>query len=387
LNDSRSFEPTPEGPVSAATTGSDVAPLRATSAGEPRSAHGAPRDADGRFGNTDPSFRPRHLSELLRWRWQAAKEGLPRPPTTPIPQVAPERDWIAANARAGVAMQPAATWIGHATVLVQCAGLNVLTDPVFSERASPLSFLGPKRHQPPGVALDALPRIDVVLVSHNHYDHLDAPSIDALACQPGGPPTFVVPLELKAWCVRQGVPAAHVVELDWWQSVTVDSPAGLVDVLLVPAQHWSARGLGDRMMTLWGGFVVLAPDCHVFFAGDTAYSRDFADLRARLAPRQTPAHGGGFDLALLPIGAYLPRWFMANQHVDVAEALKIHADTGAKRSLGIHWGTFQLTDEPLDVPPRVLAALREEQGIGADVFFSMAIGETRRLPRRAPQEG
>jgi len=152
--------------------------------------------------------------------------------------------------------------------------------------------------------------------------------------------------------------------------------------MLVPAQHWSGRGLTDRMRTLWGGFAVMAPDCHLFFAGDTGYSRDFVDIRERLSHRQGDDDGGGFDLALLPIGAYEPRWFMSEQHVNVHEAVKIHRDLGAKRSLGMHWGTFQLTDEPLDEPPRVLAELRQAHGIDDDVFFTLAVGETRRLPRR-----
>jgi N-acyl-phosphatidylethanolamine-hydrolysing phospholipase D len=264
-------------------------------------------------------------------------------------------------------------------VLAQIGGQNVLTDPIFSERASPLSFAGPKRHQPPGVALAQLPRIDLVLVSHNHYDHLDAPTIAALARQAGGPPQVLAPLGLQGWFEKQGVAAR---ELDWWQSHVVPGPAGPVEVMLVPAQHWSARGLGDRLKTLWGGFAVLAPDSHLFFAGDTAYSRDFADIRARLADRQSPPQGGGFDLALLPIGAYEPRWFMSNQHVNVPEALRIHADVGAKRSLGIHWGTFALTDEPLDEPPRELARLREAAGLPADDFRTLPIGGTWWLPRR-----
>ena len=193
---------------------------------------------------------------------------------------------------------------------------------------------------------------------------------------------FVVPLGLKDWLRGRGVAASHAVELDWWQVHELPAPHGPVDVMLVPAQHWSARGLGDRLKTLWGGFAVLAPDCHVFFAGDTAYSRDFADIRAHLAPVQSPEAGGGFDVALLPIGAYAPRWFMSDQHVDVEEALKIHADVGAKRSFGLHWGTFALTDEPLDEPPRVLQSLRAQAGLDEDAFFTMAIGETRRLPPR-----
>jgi N-acyl-phosphatidylethanolamine-hydrolysing phospholipase D len=151
----------------------------------------------------------------------------------------------------------------------------------------------------------------------------------------------------------------------------------------VPAQHWSGRGLADRMKTLWGGFAVFAPDCHLFFAGDTGYSRDFEDIRERYATRQGAGAGGGFDVALLPIGAYEPRWFMATQHVNVHEALKIHRDLRAKRSLGVHWGTFELTDEPLDEPPRALASLRSAQGLAEEDFFVLAVGETRRVPRRA----
>ena len=290
---------------------------------------GAPRRPDGRFANSDGEFRTKSLADVLRWRWDASRQGVPKPPATPIPRVEPDTAWLAANAAAGTAMQPAITWIGHATTLLQAGGLNLLTDPVFSDRASPLPFAGPKRHHPPGVPLHALPRIDVVMVSHNHYDHLDAATVDALGRQAGGPPLFVVPLGLRAWLAGRGIRRA--VELDWWQVHAVDSPHGAIEVMLVPAQHWSARGLHDRMRTLWGGFALLAPDCHAFFAGDTGYSRDFAEIRQRLAPRQSPGEGGGFDVALLPIGAYAPRWFMADQHVDVAEALKIHADVGAKR--------------------------------------------------------
>ena len=226
------------------------------------------------------------------------------------------------------------------------------------------------------MALADLPHIDLVVVSHNHYDHLDSASVRALARQPGGPPLFVVPLGLAAWFHGLGI--ASVVELDWWQAHRL----GTVDVVLVPAQHWSARGLNDRMKTLWGGFAVLAPDCHLFFAGDTGYSRDFQDIHAHFAERQSPAAGGGFDVALLPIGAYEPRWFMTQQHVNVEEAVKIHRDLHAKRSMGVHWGTFALTDEALDEPPRALAALRDAQGMVADDFFVLAIGQTRKLPPR-----
>lgn len=326
---------------------------------------------DGTFQNTNGDFTPRSLAEVIRWRWNAMREGLPPRPAEPIPTQAADLGFIRANTGAG--QVPAVTWIGHATVLAQLGGLNLLTDPIFSERASPLSFAGPKREQPPGLALHELPAIDVVLVSHNHYDHLDLASCRSLATQTGGSPLFVVPLGLQAWFQARGID--RVVELDWWQSHVLNG----VEVFLVPAQHWSARGLNDRMKTLWGGFAVFAPGCQLFFAGDTGYSRDFADIRSRFAERQ---RDGGFDIALIPIGAYEPRWFMSNQHVNVEEALKIHTDLGARRSLGVHWGTFELTDEALDEPPRQLRLQRAALGMAEDDFFTLAIGETRRIPRR-----
>lgn len=334
----------------------------------------------GGFQNNYTAFEPKSLADVLRWRLNATRRHLPPPPSAPVPQVAPDLPFLQANARAGAAMQPAVTWIGHSTALVQCSGLTLLTDPVFGERASPVPFAGPKRHQPPGVALADLPHVDLVLVSHDHYDHLDDSSVRALNAQPGGPPCFIVPLGLKDWLARRGI--TNAVELDWWQTHPVPAPAGPVDVTLVPAQHWSSRSLTDRMRTLWGGFAVLAPDCHLFFAGDTGYSRDFADIRDHFRPRQSAEQGGGFDLALLPIGAYAPRWFMAVQHVDVAEAVKIHLDLGTKRSMGVHWGTFELTDEALDAPPQALVAERKAQGLTEGDFFVLAVGETKRLPPR-----
>jgi N-acyl-phosphatidylethanolamine-hydrolysing phospholipase D len=332
---------------------------------------------DSGFQNNYAEFSGKSLVEVLRWRWDAQRNGLPPRPSSPTPQVEPDLAFLHANAKAGVDMQPTVTWIGHATVLVQAGGLTMLTDPMFSPRASPIGFAGPRRHQPPGIALEALPRVDVVLASHNHYDHLDEMSIRGLARQAGGSPLFIVPLGLKRWLSDRGI--GHAVELDWWDRHHV---AG-VEVTLVPAQHWSGRGLTDRMKTLWGGFAVLAPDCHLFYAGDTGYSRDFEDIRRHFAERHASHAGGGFDIALLPIGAYEPRWFMADQHVNVHEAIKIHQDLAAKRSLGVHWGTFELTDEALDEPPRALAHIRATQGILEEDFFVTAIGETRLVPRRA----
>ena len=350
-----------------------LALLAAAANAAPAAASPPPHHRDGSFQNNYLQFAPRGLLELMQWRLQAARAGLPRPPATATPQVAPDLAFLRANAGAGTAMQPTATWIGHATVLLQMGGLNVLTDPIFSERAAPVQWAGPKRAQPPGVALAELPRIDAVVISHNHYDHCDAASLKALNQQAGGPPLYLVPLGLKDWLADIGV--TNAVELDWWQAHRLNG----VEIVLTPVQHWSARGLTDRLKTLWGGWAFFAPDFHAYFAGDTGYSKDFADTRARFAPRQTD---GGFDLALIPVGAYEPRWFMTEQHVNPDEAVGLHQDLGAKRSLGIHWGTFELTDESLDEPPKALAAARRQKGVAETDFSVTAIGQTLRLPRR-----
>ncbi len=331
------------------------------------------------FQNNHVDFEPKGILKLLQWKADAARQGLPKAPLLPTPVVTPDLAFIRANAVAGAAMQPAITWIGHASVLAQFGGLNVITDPIFSERASPVSFLGPKRAQPSGLALAELPRIDIVVVSHNHYDHCDEASLRALNAQAGGPPLFIVPLGVKAWLADAGI--SNAVELDWWQSRRVDTVGGAVDVVLTPVQHWSGRSLGDRLQTLWGGYAIFAVDFHLYYGGDTGYSADFAETKKRFAERQRT--GGGFDIALLPIGGYEPRWFMRDQHLNPAEAVLAHRDLGAKRSLGVHWGTFELTDESLDEPPRALAAALKEQGIGADIFTVVAIGQTLKLPRRA----
>ena len=317
------------------------------------------------------------VGHVLRWQWEAYRDGLPKPAQTPTPTVAPDLALLKGYTPHA---QPTVTWIGHATLLVQAGGLNVLTDPVFSERASPLQIMGPKRAQPPGVAMDDLPPIDIVLISHNHYDHLDRNSVLLLAERGGGKTLFLVPLGLKPWMGKQGI--INVVELDWWQHHTVQVEGRGVEFHLTPVQHWSARGMGDRSETLWGGWAVLSPDLHWYFGGDTAYSKDFIDTRAYLARRQTAAMGGGFDLALLPIGSYAPRWFMREQHANPEEAVQIHLDLGAKRSIGMHWGTFSLTDEPLDQPPMDLIEARAKQQMEEAAFSVMMIGETRRVLMR-----
>lgn len=281
---------------------------------------------------------------------------------------APAGGWVIPTTRTDLARLRApdargqVTWIGHSTLLVQIDGLNFLTDPHLTARASPFDWAGPKRHVPPAVAIPDLPRIDVVFVSHSHYDHLDLRTLGALARQPGGPPVYVVPLGLKALLADAGITTA--VELDWWDTHRV----GTATIHLVPAQHWSARTRLDKNRTLWGGVVLEAGGRRFVYTGDTGYSGDFREIGRRF---------GGFDLAAIPIGAYAPRSFMRAQHVDPAEAVQIFADLGARHAVGVHWGTFTLGDEPLDEPPSKLAAARTAAGIAESAFFTLKIGETR----------
>ena len=330
------------------------------------------------FQNNYTQATDKSRADLLRWQWLRLRAGLPKPPQQLTPVVAPDLKFVSANS--GKEQAPAITWIGHSTMLLQMGGLNILTDPVFSERASPVSFAGPKRYQPPGIALKDLPRIDLVLISHNHYDHLDVESVRALNAQAGGAPLFIVPLGVKKWMAGEGI--TNVQQLDWWDSRTVKTAQGEVELHFTPVQHWSARSLGDRRATLWGGYALFAPDLHFYFSGDTGYSQDFIDTQKHFAARQTSALGGGFDIALIAVGAYEPRWFMKEQHVNPEEAVQIHLDLQAKRSIGVHWGTFDLTDESLDQPPKELALARRAKGLAQDTFDVMAIGQTLKLPRR-----
>ncbi len=320
------------------------------------------------------------LPELLRWRYAAFVDGLPPEPRTPTPVQAPDLPRIQANGKAGAAMQPMVTWIGHATTLVQADGLNVLTDPIFSERAAPVQLIGPKRQQPPGVAMKDLPHIDVVVVSHNHYDHLDRQSVfelDQRAKNAGRETVFLVPLGLKPWFANLGI--ERVIELDWWEKSSI----GGVNFHLTPVQHWSARTMLDRSKTLWGGWAVFGAGFHWYFSGDSGYSKDFSDTRRHFAALASDqGRGQLFDLALLPVGAYEPRWFMAEQHMNPHEAAQTHRDLGAARSIGVHWGTFNLTDEALDQPPIDLASAKRSLGLSDDAFSLLKIGQSRQFERR-----
>lgn len=308
-------------------------------------------------GFTNPQLsRTTGWWDFLVWQWNRLFKDIPGPGSYDFPVVEPDID-PREDERASV------TWIGHATLLVQMGGFNILTDPHFSDRASPVRWAGPERVVPPGMSLEELPPIDYVVISHDHYDSLDTPTIKALAGRASGArTTFLVPLEMGAWFRALGV--GRVVELDWWGA----HEDGDLAVTAVPAQHWSKRSLFSRNRRLWAGWVITVPGFRFYFSGDTGYHAPlFREIGVRLGP---------FDLAAIPIGGYEPRWFMKTRHVNPEEAVRIHEDVGASRSVAVHWGTFVLTDEPLDEPPRRLRSALQVQGLAQDAFTVLRHGET-----------
>lgn len=302
---------------------------------------------------------------MLRWaRQRRAHPPVPNPPASAFPPAVP----AFAHPRRAVPGW-SATWVGHSTLLLQLGTMNVLTDPMFSERASPLPFAGPRRMVPPGVALDDLPPIDLVLLSHNHYDHCDRPSIRRIARRHPGA-AWIVPLGLAPLVRRWG--AREVMELDWWESAEVEVAAGVARVGCTPARHFSARGPFDRGDTLWCGFTVRANGASAYFAGDTAMHPEFAAIGERFGP---------FDLVLIPVGAYEPRWFMQGVHVNAEEGVEASRQVAGAgpvpAMVPIHWGTFRLTDEDPLEPPRRARAHWDASGLPPHRLWVLNRGETR----------
>ncbi len=312
----------------------------------------------GGYRNLTP-HKEHGFLDFLRWQFGGGPKDPAAVPPGSLPEFVPPV--VAADLNSINHPDPnviQVTWIGHATFLIQTKGLNILTDPMFSERASPFSFAGPKRLVPPGVALKHLPKIDAVVISHDHYDHLDADSVKAI----GNGARYFVPLGYTAWFRGCGID--NVQELDWWDSAML----GGLRFHAVPNQHFSGRTLFDRNEVLWAGWVIETRAGKIYFSGCTGYAPLFKEIGNRLGPMR---------LSVIPIGGYNPRWFMRTMHVDPPEAVRIHQDVRSEQSVGMHWATFELTDEHLSEPPAYLAKALQEAGVSEDRFVVMKIGETR----------
>lgn len=318
---------------------------------------------DGRrFFNPDDAAE-RTFAEFLRWQFTRQTKDWPEDPSAygkPLPS-----DAIVPASFDGARDFAKVSFINHATVLIESPGLNLLTDPVWSERVSPVSWAGPRRFRPAGIPFDGLPRIDVVMISHNHYDHMDLPTISRL--EASFKPIFLVALGDRDLVRSAGVPAERIVENDWWDRrlVQVRGPGDPVEVHFVPAQHWSSRTSFDRNLSLWGGFFIRWTRGSIYYSGDTGFGGHFKAIRERI---------GSPDLAILPIGAYEPRWFMREQHMNPDDAVKAHLELRAAASLGVHWGTFQLTDEGYEDPVRELITVLKSRNVSAERFFVLREG-------------
>jgi N-acyl-phosphatidylethanolamine-hydrolysing phospholipase D len=335
-----------------------------------------------RFDNPWPTWEDRSFADLVRWQGERFRAGIPadgwlsfsRSPTKAdfkraFPAQVPDTAVLASPPKEGTVR---ALWIGHATVLAQLGNVTALFDPVFAERASPVQFAGPRRVTAPALLPEdpGFPEVDMIFISHNHYDHLCSGSVKRLHARFGKNVIWYVPLGLGIWFHRRGI--SNVVELDWWGHVV--HPRSGVEVIFTPAQHWSLRNplapSGGRKASLWGGWALIAggrrqPTAKFFFAGDTGYCPVYKEIGEKLGP---------FDLSAIPTGAYSPRWFMRQQHVDPGEAVKIHRDLRSLRSFAIHLATFPLADEAMDEPVALLEREARAAGLAEDEFMTLRVG-------------
>jgi L-ascorbate metabolism protein UlaG (beta-lactamase superfamily) len=298
---------------------------------------------------------PKSLRDVLRWQFDGARKRATWPLWAPSPHADQPPPRVTGD-------KVRLSFVGHASWLIQVAGANILVDPVWSVRVSPFSFAGPKRRNDPGIAFEALPNIDVVLVSHGHYDHLDLPTLSRLAATFA--PRVITPLGNDI-TMRAADPAIRAEAFDWHDRVELGN--GL-DVTLVATRHWSARGLFDRNRALWASFVLETPAGKIYIVGDSGYGEG-AHFR-----RVAEAHGP-IRLALLPIGAYEPRWFMRDQHMNPEDAVKALQDCGAEAALAHHHGTFQLTDEAIDAPAIALGEALDAAQIPRERFLALKPGQ------------
>ena len=300
--------------------------------------------AEERFSNSDGMKNEKSLSEVLKWSWSREE---------------PKKEFIKTNENINLNSlkdrEHYALWIGHSTFLINNGDLTILTDPIFSERASPLNFAGPKRLIKPVIKIKDLPEVDVITISHNHYDHLDINSLRKIQKKFPNVKILVPKGDLK---LLKNYNLNNGFEFLWWEEIIFDN----TKFIFTPAQHWSARGLRDRNKSLWGSWFIKNEDKNIFHAGDTGYSEDFIEIRNRL---------GAVDFAMIPIGAYDPQWFMSYSHVNPEEALNIAKDLDAKISIGMHWGTFILTDEPVLEPRERLNKITNQTNIN---FYTVTPG-------------
>ena len=305
------------------------------------------------------SFKSKVDNTFFQWFKMRLKEGsYPSIEPKEIKSILAKTDHKQINSPADIAR---ATWIGHATVLVQYRGINFLTDPHLTDYPSPLEWLAPKRSTPPALSYEEMPPIDFVVISHNHYDHLDQSTVDMF----GNSVVWYVPLGLKSWFLGRGISSAKIIELDWWESHQFSKE---VKITIAPNIHWSRRTPWDTNKSLWGSWAVEIGDFQSWFAGDTGYDRKlFKEIGQKLGP---------FELAMIPIGAYGPRYFMLPQHLDPAQAVLVHNEIRSQNSIAIHWGTFQLTHEPFLEPPELLVQAMRKNGIKNTQFRALKIGET-----------
>lgn len=328
--------------------------LLSCTAQEPHS--NKPHHTQDGFRNVRPCEEHDFL-DFLKWRWNRLWRNIPSPQDYNFPLAKNDPAFLKHSRR-----KTTLTWIGHATVLLQLEGKNILTDPHYSERASPVRWAGPERVIGPGLSFEALPPIDIVVISHDHYDALDKQTVIKLYKREGGKKTtFFVPLGLKSWFEDLGM--RQVVELDWWEEYTEEN----LRITAVPVQHWSKRSLFSTNKTLWAGWVIQSNNFRFLFIGDSGYTPHFKEIGRKLGP---------FDLAAIPIGAYEPRWFMRPHHICPEEAVQVHLDARSQKSVPIHWGTFILSDEPLDEPPKRLEKAKKERGLSEEEFIVLKHGET-----------
>ncbi len=307
---------------------------------------------NGKVFNNIDGVKAKGFKDVFSMLTQRPKRG----PWTEITSVAP-RPNPPASIKEGIRV----TFVNHSTFLIQVAGLNILTDPVWSKRVSPFQFAGPKRMRPPGLKMEQLPKIDLILLSHNHYDHLDLSTVQKLVKE--HQPQIVTPLGVGQFIKRRA--NGKATDLDWWESFAFSEQ---IKISAVPAQHFSGRGILDRDATLWCGYIIDTPDQKIYFAGDSGYGSFFKTIGERHP---------GIDLALLPIGAYLPIWFMSPIHTTPEEAAKIHLEIKARQSVATHFGTFPLAFEGMEQAQNELRAALQKFDIPAEQFWVLEQGESR----------